>query len=77
MPDYLTGTLKQLLLKMIQELRANTLEMNTKIDIISKAKENQNKNQIEILELKIKVLKITKLVGWVQGQNRDDKRMNY
>lgn len=51
--------------------------MNTKIDIISKAKENQNKNQIEILELKIKVLKITKLVGWVQGQNRDDKRMNY
>lgn len=62
---------------MIQELRANTLEMNTKIDIISKAKENQNKNQIEILELKIKVLKITKLVGWVQGQKRDDKRMDY
>lgn len=62
---------------MIQELRANTLEMNTKIDIISKAKENQNKNQTEILELKIKVLKITKLVGWVQGQKRDDKRMDY
>lgn len=40
---------------MIQEVRANTLEMNIKTDITSKAKENQNKDQIEILELKIKV----------------------
>lgn len=53
-------------MKMMQEVRANTLEVNIKIAIIRKAIENKKKNQIEILDLKIKILIIIKRTRWIQ-----------
>lgn len=50
-------------MKMMQEGRANTLEMNVKIEYISKAIEIPNNHQMATLVLKISG--ITKLTGWV------------
>lgn len=48
---------------MMQEGRANTLEMNVKKEYISKAIEIPNNHQIATLVLKLS--EITKLTGWV------------
>lgn len=61
-------------MKMMQEGKTNTLEMNVKIEIISKAIEIQNNNQIATLILKL--LGITKLTLWVLKKNKNDKRTN-
>lgn len=61
-------------MKMMQEGKTNTLEMNVKIEIISKAIEIQNNNQIATLTLKL--LGITKLTLWVLKKNKNDKRTN-
>lgn len=68
---------------MSQWKTTNTLETNGKIEILSKERNISNKeigyvkkNPIEILELKITVIKTLKLNRWVQQQNRDDRKKN-